>query len=48
LQRATYKIFEEFPEADYVVISNQKRDITRLFLGSEVTVSAKVKVYKIK
>lgn len=48
LQRATYKIFEEFPEADYVVISNQKRDITRLFLGSEVTVSAKVKAYKIK
>ncbi len=48
LQRATYKIFEEFPEADYIVLSNQKRDITRLFLGSEILASAKAKVYKIK
>ena len=48
LQRATYKIFEEVPEADYIVMSNQKRDITRLFLGSEITTTAKVKVYKIK
>lgn len=48
LQRATYKIFEEFPEADYIVMSSQKRDITRLFLGSEITTTAKVKVYKIR
>ncbi len=48
LNRALYKVFNEFPDAEYVVISNEKSQVTRLFLGSEVTVSAKVKVYKFK
>ena len=48
LGRALHKVFTEFPDADYIVISSEKSSTTRLFLGSEVTVSAKVKVYKLK
>ena len=48
LSRALYKVFNEYPEADYIVISNEKCEIARLFLGSEVTVSANVKAYKLK
>lgn len=48
LNRALYKVFNEFPDAEYVVISNEKSQVTRLFLGSEISVSAKVKVYKFK
>ena len=48
LQRATYKIFEEYPEADYLVVSRERTDISRLFLGSEIKSSAKVKAYKLK
>ena len=48
LNRALYKVFNEFPDADYIVISKEKSQTSRLFLGSEITVSAKVKVYKLK
>lgn len=48
LNRATYKIFEDYPQAEYIVVANEKVETTRLFLGSEVSVSARVKVYKIK
>lgn len=48
LNRALYKVFNEFPDADYIVISKEMCQITRLFLGSEVTVSANVKAYKLK
>jgi hypothetical protein len=48
LSRALYKVFDEYPDADYIFISNEKSQITRLFLGSEVAVSAKVKAYKLK
>lgn len=48
LNRAAYKVWEEYPEADYLVVSRSQRSIERLLLGSEVKVSAKVKAYKLK
>lgn len=48
LQRAANKVFDVFPGAEYVVVSSERTDVTRLFLGGEVSVSAKVKAYKFK
>ena len=48
LNRAAYKVWEEYPEADYLVVSRSQRSIERLLLGSEIKVSAKVKAYKLK
>ena len=48
LNRAVYKVFEQYPEAEYIVVSNAKSNTERLFLGSEITASAKVLVYKFK
>lgn len=48
LNRAAYKVWEEYPEADYLIVSRTQRSTERLILGSEVKVSAKVKAYKLK
>lgn len=48
LNRAAYKVWEEYPDADYLVVSRSQRSTERLLLGSEVKVSAKVKAYKLK
>ena len=48
LHRATYKVIEDYPEAEYFMVVSQNVSRTRLFLGSEVSVKAKVKAFKIK
>lgn len=48
LDRAAFKVMEEFPQANYFVVVSQEKHKTRLFLGSEVTVQATVKAYSLK
>ena len=48
LNRASYKVLDEYPEADYLVVSRTQKRVERLLLGSEVKTSAKVKAYKLK
>lgn len=48
LDRAACKVLEQFPTADYFVVVNQNQHRVRLFLGSEVTVKARVKAYAFK
>lgn len=48
LNRAAYKVWEEYPDADYLVVSRSQRGTERLLLGGEVKTSAKVKAYKLK
>lgn len=48
LDRASYKLLEDFPEGDYFVVTNQTKSITRLFLGSQIEVKARVKAYSLK
>lgn len=48
LQIASYKLLEQFPEADYFIVTNQTREKYQLFLGSGITAKAKVKAYSLK
>ena len=48
LNRAAYKLVEDFPEAEYFFVVSQDKTITRLFLGSDIKVKARVKAYKFK
>ena len=48
LDRASYKLVEDFPEADYYIVTMQKISRTRLFLGSDITVRARIKAYRFK
>ena len=48
LQRASYKLLEDYPKADYFVVTNQQSEKYQLFLGSTITAKAKVKAYSLK
>lgn len=48
LNRATYLVYEKFPDADYFLVTRQVAKKTVLFLGREVESTATVKAYKIK
>ena len=48
LDRASYKLVEDFPEADYYIVTMQKISRTMLFLGSDITVRARIKAYRFK
>ena len=48
INRALPKVYEIYPEADYVVFVNQSAHTEVLFLGSERSLSARLKVYKFK
>lgn len=48
LARALPKVFEVYPDADYIIVVGQKKDKEVMFLGSEISVTARVKVYSIK
>lgn len=48
LDRAAFKVLETYPEADYFVVVNQSKHKTRLFMGAEVTETAKVRAYAFK
>lgn len=48
LFRATPKVLEEFPEANYFIVTRQTVERQLLFLGSETVIKATVRAYKIK
>lgn len=48
LKKASYKLVEKFPEADYFQIVFENRHKDKLFLGSTNKVRARVKAYKLK
>lgn len=48
LGRAAYKLAEEYPDADYFILTSQTKERYQLFLGSHVSAKAKVKAYSFK
>ncbi len=48
LGRALPKVYETYPDAEYIVFVNQSKHKEILFLGAEVEVKARVKVYKFR
>lgn len=48
LDRASYLVYEKFPNADYFVVTKQLSKKTVLVFGSEIETTAVVKAYKIK
>lgn len=48
LKKASYKVLDEFPDANYFIVVRTQRNITRLFLGSEKIDKAIVKAYSLK
>lgn len=48
LQRASFKLAEEYPSADYFIVVNQTEEKHRLFLGSQVKTTARIKAYSLK
>ncbi|MBO4476320.1 MAG: hypothetical protein J5737_06340 [Bacteroidales bacterium] len=48
LTRASYKAYEEYPNADYFIVTRQESKITMLIMGKEIESKATVKAYKIK
>lgn len=48
LRRASFKVLEDYPQADYCMVVNQEKRTERLFLGNEIHCRAVIKVYKLK
>jgi len=48
MKRAAHKVIEDFPDADYYIPVNYKKNVQRMFLGSSKTKTMKVKAYKLK
>lgn len=48
LNMASHKALEDYPEANYFIVTNQRTCKDLLFLGSTKTATATVKAYKIK
>ena len=48
LRRANFKLAEEYPAADYFIVTNQKRESQQLFIGSNIKTTAKIKAYSLK
>ena len=48
LNRASYLVYEKFPDADYFVVTKQLSKRTVLVLGSEIETCAVIKAYKLK
>ena len=46
MQKAAYKVLEEFPEADYFVPVSSKKEVERMFLGHRTTRTVVIKAYK--
>lgn len=47
LNRALYKAYTAYPDADFLMPSMTTMEVEQLFLGRKVTVRAKIKSYKI-
>ena len=48
LDKAAYKVMEQFPEARYYQVVSKQRVREKLFLGSNVTEKAVIRAYKFK
>lgn len=48
LNRALYKVYQDYPEADFLMPVMTVQEVQQLFLGRKVKVKAKIKTYKIK
>lgn len=48
LYRALPKVYQTYPDAEYLIVTGQQESAKILFLGSERVVTAKVKAYSIK
>ena len=48
LNKASFKLIEEYPDADYFIVVNQSEERNQLFLGSSIKAKAKVKAYSLK
>jgi len=48
LNMATYKVLEDYPQADYFVISNRTINTQKMFMGKIVKEYATIKAYKFR
>lgn len=48
INKATYKVVEEYPNADYYVPMYSNRQVMRMFLGKRVKQELIIKAYKLK
>jgi hypothetical protein len=48
MDRATYKVVEEYPDADYFQVVYTKQEVKPLFLGNEIKQTALIKAYSFK
>jgi hypothetical protein len=48
LQKAAYKVIEEYPNADFYVPVYTQKQVRRLFFGKQQTRTAVVKAFKLK
>lgn len=48
LDRAAYKVYEEFPQAEYFMVVRQQSVTQKLFLGKSIEAKAVVRAYKFK
>lgn len=48
LDRAAYKVYEDFPQAEYFIVVRQSSVTQKLFLGRSVESKAVVRAYKFK
>lgn len=48
LDRAVYKAYKAYPDADFLMPTMTTMEVEQLFLGRKITVKAKIKSYKIR
>jgi hypothetical protein len=48
LQKAAYKVIEEYPDADFYVPVYSQKQLCRMFLGRQQTKTAVIKAFKLK
>jgi hypothetical protein len=48
MRRALYKVYAEFPDADYIHIVSTNVETHRMFLGRKVKKTSRVKAYKFR
>ena len=48
MSRALYKVYTEFPDADYIHIVSTNEEYNKMFLGRKVKKTSRVKAYKFR
>lgn len=46
LNLASYKVLQDYPDADYFVISSKKKNTQKMFMGKSIKEYATIKAYK--